>query len=205
MIEALGALAMATLLLLGSPGPATLSLAAVGATAGVRKGIPFLAGILAGLLVCIAAAGYGIAVLFESYPELAFGVQFIGAIYLSWIAYKIGSAPRLSDTDPDSSAVLGFRDGFVVNLFNPKAYIAFFALFGQFLLPLESTTAAFLGTGCVCFGLAMIIDALWLVAGSGLRSLFSHPRYYRVIRITFALAIVVVTGAAIVSGVVNQP
>jgi len=204
MTEALGSLAMATLLLLGSPGPATLSLAAVGATSGVRDGFPFLGGILTGLLVCIAAAGYGIAIVFESYPELSLGVQLIGGAYLLWVAYKIGSAPQLSDADSGSAAALSFRDGFFVNLLNPKAYIAFFALFSQFLLPLGSTTVSFIGTGCVCFGLAVIIDACWLVAGSGLKSVFSHPRYHRAVRVLFALAIVSVTGVAVLSVVSNQ-
>jgi len=200
MIDALGSLVLATLFLLGSPGPAPLSLAAVGATVGVRNGIPFLAGILTGLLVCITAAGFGIAILFESYPEISLGIQLIGGLYLLWIAYKIGSAPQLSGENSDSSQALNFRDGFIVNLFNPKAYIAFFALFSQFLLPLSNATYSFLVTGFVCFVLAVVIDAVWLVAGSGLRSLFSHPRYHRVVRIAFAVAIIVATIVALLSG-----
>lgn len=56
MLESIVSLIAATGLLLGSPGPAPLALAATGATFGIRRGAPFLAGILLGLSVAIIGA-----------------------------------------------------------------------------------------------------------------------------------------------------
>ncbi len=69
MLEALFSLVSVSFLLLGSPGPAPIALAALaasGATFGVRESVPFLTGILAGLLVAIftAAVGLGMSSLF---------------------------------------------------------------------------------------------------------------------------------------------
>jgi len=66
MLEALFSLVSVSFLLLGSPGPAPIALAASGATFGVRESVPFLTGILAGLLVAIftAAVGLGMSSLF---------------------------------------------------------------------------------------------------------------------------------------------
>ena len=199
-MEDLGALVLATLFLLGSPGPAPLSLAAAGATSGVRASLRFLAGILAGITVCIVAAAYGIAAILEIHPTAALVVQTIGAVYLLWIAYRIATAPVLGGTDTNrGKSVLGFRDGFLINLFNPKAYAAFLALFSHFLLPMDSITSSYITTGLVCFILVVIIDVAWLYAGTGMRTLFADPRYFRALRMAFAAAIVVATAIAIAS------
>ena len=48
MIEALLTIAFTTAILLGSPGPAPIALAATGAAQGFTRGLPFLCGILLG-------------------------------------------------------------------------------------------------------------------------------------------------------------
>ena len=68
MTEAVIALTIAATMLLGSPGPATLSLAAVGATFGVYKGLHYLAGILLGLTCAMTGAVFGVATIFVQWP-----------------------------------------------------------------------------------------------------------------------------------------
>lgn len=132
MIEAVSVLVAATFLLLGSPGPAPLALAATGASYGVRRGVPFLAGILAGLSVAIVGAGVGLAALYESFPEVRFTVQLLGGMYILYIAFKIATSPVLDGDAASSPEAPTFIDGFVLNLLNPKAYAAFFAIFRSF-------------------------------------------------------------------------
>lgn len=48
LANALGLLWLAAFPLMGSPGPATLSLAGIGTAYGFRPGLPYLAGIVAG-------------------------------------------------------------------------------------------------------------------------------------------------------------
>ena len=72
MLEAVSSLVVATMLLLGSPGPATLALAATGAVFGFRGGTPFLIGILSGLAVAIVLGSAGIVALFEAFPASRF-------------------------------------------------------------------------------------------------------------------------------------
>ncbi|WP_260865169.1 LysE family translocator [Shewanella sp. KCT] len=136
MLESLVSLIAATGLLLGSPGPAPLALAATGATFGIRRGAPFLAGILLGLSVAIIGASAGLAALFSNFPDLRLTFQLLGGAYIAFIAYKIASAPctQLDNAQQAPS----FKDGFILNLLNPKAYAAFLAIFSQFLLPLET-------------------------------------------------------------------
>ncbi|RYV02259.1 LysE family translocator [Shewanella sp. OPT22] len=189
MLEAWISLVVTSLLLLGSPGPAPLALAAVGATAGVKKGIPFLMGILSGLVVAITFAAVGLATLFDHYPFAKLVCEVLGAIYILFVAYKIASAPALSNAN--DVEVPDFKDGFILNLLNPKAYAAFLAVFAQFLLPYTTEVTSYLMTAIGCFFVAVFVDSLWLMAGGVLRPFLSDPKKLRVTRITFAVIMVV--------------
>ncbi len=186
MFEAVLSLVAASALLLGSPGPAPLALAATGATFGVRAGLPFLAGILCGLAVAIVGAALGLSALFAAFPKAALAVQIIGACYIVFIAYKIATAAVISAADQEESAP-SFAQGFILNLLNPKAYAAFFAIFSQFLLPLDSSVSSYLMTGVVCFLVALLVDVVWLCLGGVIRPLFAQPKQARLLRVVFAV------------------
>ena len=193
MIEALITLVIATSLLLGSPGPATLSLAAVGATFGISRGLPYLTGILLGLLVAMAGAIFGVAAIFSRWPEVRMATQLLGAAYLFYVSYRIATAPVLLSDDDEQANMPRLRDGFILNILNPKAYAALFALFSQFLVPLESVRAQYAVSFAVIFTIAVIVDTIWLIIGSGIRSIFANPRSARAVRVLFALSIVMAT------------
>ena len=190
MPEAIISLVTASALLLGSPGPATLGLAGVGAVFGVRDGLRFLAGILTGLGAVILGASLGLAALFSAFPSARITVQVIGGLYICYIAFKVATAPHATDSATVSQSRPGFRDGFLVNLLNPKAYAVLLALFSQFLLPLTSSAGAYAATALVCFAIGIIVDIIWLGFGSMLRPLFKQPRPARVLRVLFAVLMV---------------
>ncbi|MCO7223579.1 LysE family translocator [Pleionea sp. CnH1-48] len=198
MFDALLALCITTGLLLGTPGPATLSLAATGATFGIKRGAPFLIGILTGLLFVIIGASLGVLSLFEWYPSLRTAMQWLGAGYIVYIAYRVATAPVI-DTNSEEAVAPSALDGFILNLLNPKAYAAFFAIFSQFTLPYSSASVSFLVTALVCLGIATLVDMIWLGAGSWLRPLFAHPTYAKRLRYFFALLMVLSVGYTLAS------
>ena len=198
MIEALASLLLATLMLMGSPGPATLSLAAAGATVGFRRGLPFLSGILTGLAVVISGAALGLATLFENFPQLRIVVQGLGTVYICYLAYKIAVAPVLSEQEQANSKQPAFVDGFLINLLNAKAYAVFLAVFSQFLLPGETPLYAYGLTGLVCFGMGITVNISWLWFGSIISPLFREPRQARLLRTVFAVLMVAAVVAVII-------
>jgi threonine/homoserine/homoserine lactone efflux protein len=199
LTEALIALSIAAGVLLGSPGPATLSLAAVGATSGVSKGLPYLAGILVGLACAMAGAVVGVAAIFVQWPQARIIVQILGALYLAYIAYRIAFAPITNDNNKGESTAPGFRDGVVLNILNPKLYAGFFVLFSQFLLPLPNAAAQYATTAAVMFVIGIVVDSIWLGIGSSIQALFAHPRYARSVRVLFGLSILVATAWALLA------
>ncbi|MFD2166474.1 LysE family translocator [Thalassotalea euphylliae] len=197
MIEALLTLITATALLLGSPGPAPLALAATGATFGIKRGTPFLFGILLGLACAIVGASAGLAALFAAFPQVRLACQIIGATYMVYVAYKIASAPVNSNVEADRAP--SFKDGFILNLLNPKAYAAFLALFSQYLLPFDSSLFGYFATGIICFLVATVVDIVWLCLGSTLRPIFTKPKQAKIVRCTFAIVMVIAVLYALLS------
>ncbi|RLV60920.1 LysE family translocator [Parashewanella curva] len=194
MLESWITLVLTTAAFLGSPGPAPLALAAVGASSGFKRGLPFLAGILSGIAVAITIAAVGLAALFETFPKVRIVCQLIATGYILFVAYKIATAKGgvgQRDEAPD------FKDGFLLNLFNPKVYAAFLALFSQFLLPVDNVVLSYVLTGLTGFVVACIVDVIWLGAGGLLKPVFATPKRARFIRIVFAVLLVVSVAAAL--------
>ena len=184
MIEAIITLALTTALLLGSPGPAPLALAGVGASFGFKQGLGFLAGILLGLLVAISLVALGLGSLFEQFPTVKLICQVIATAYLIYVAYKIAS--NTSGIEQRAGAAPSFKDGFILNLINPKVYAAFLAIFSNFMVPATSPVYSAMITVMVSFIVAIIVDGLWMVIGSKLRPFFAKPEQAKWLRIGFS-------------------
>lgn len=193
MVESLTTLIVVTALLLGSPGPAPLALAATGAVYGIRQGIPFLAGILVGLAVAATGAAVGAASLLAAAPQLSLAVRLAGGGYILYIAWRIASGPVALAEDEIDRTRPKFRDGFILNLLNPKAYAALFAIYSQFSLPLPAAGARYVATALVCLAVAAVVDAIWLAAGGAIRPVFAEPRQARALRVAFGVAMAGVT------------
>jgi threonine/homoserine/homoserine lactone efflux protein len=142
--------------------------------------------------VVIVAASTGFAVILSSVPELKLTVQVIGAIYIGYVAWKIASASI--NTAEINTECPNLIDGFILNILNPKAYAAFFALFSQFLLPVENTVLSYIITGGTAFIVAVVVDTAWVLLGGGLKRIFEKPIAARVLRISFALSMLCAVG-----------
>ena len=109
--------------------------------------------------------------------------------YLLYVAWKIATAPMINSDDQATGAP-AYRDGFILNLLNPKAYAAFLALFAQFTLPETAGINGTLLTAMLIFTMVVIVDIIWLGFGGMIRPLFHSPTLHRKIRIGFALLMV---------------
>lgn len=127
----------AALVLLLIPGPAVLYVVGRSAAQGRMAGLVSVLGIHAATCIHVLAAALGLSVLLMS-SAIAFGiVKYAGAAYLIWLGLrKIFGPAEVAGANGDlprySHARL-FRDGFVVNLLNPKTALFFFAFLPQFV------------------------------------------------------------------------
>lgn len=181
--------------LAGSPGPNTLSLAAVGAAFGHRRGLGYMMGLNLGMVAVILLVGSGIAGLLFVIPGAAPVVTVLAAAYFVYLAYRIATAPPLQDNDSDREPPSWVAAVFV-SLANPKAYAAMAAMFSGFVLVETDGFGDATVKAVVLVGVIAVVNIVWLLAGSALTPLFRSPRSSRVINVIFAAALLISVAAA---------
>ena len=87
---------LAGVALAGSPGPATLSLAAAGAAFGVRRALAYMAGLVIGLIAVMGITASGVVGLLLALPGAAPVVTLLAAGYFIYLAFKIATALRFA-------------------------------------------------------------------------------------------------------------
>lgn len=194
---------LAGLALTGSPGPANLSLAAMGAAFGARRSLAYQAGAVFGMLAIMLATASGVAALLLALPgvrEVAIG---LAAAYILWLAWKIGSAPpRTAGAAAPGAAATGgrppsFLGGLLLQLANPKAYAAMAALFSGFVLQEDDPLLDAALKVASLLAVIALVTTLWLHLGAALGRLAGRPRLQRAINLAFALSLVAATLLAV--------
>jgi threonine/homoserine/homoserine lactone efflux protein len=181
----IGLFAVSATLLLLTPGPAVLYIVSRSIEQGRIAGLVSAFGITTGTLVHVLASTLGLSALLAS-SALAFAlVKYAGAGYLIYM----GVRRILSRTDtaapqlklPRRSLGRLYREGFVVNLLNPKTGLFFLAFLPQFVDPSRGAVAfqiAFLGLLFTLMGLTS--DGLYaLVTGTAGRWVKRRGHYSR--------------------------
>ena len=104
---------------------------------GPRNGISASLGIAGGSLVHLGFVALGVAVILAQNPLLFDLIRYVGAGYLIWTAYTTLTSPLtvLNHDDAQRSTFAAFRDGVLVNLFNPKIIVFMFAFLPPFIRP----------------------------------------------------------------------
>lgn len=187
---------LAGLALTGSPGPATLGLAAAGAAFGIRRSLALFIGILVGVLVVMMVTATGLTGLVLAQPGLGPAVGILAAGYMLYLAYRIATAPL-----PSESAEPVHPPGFVPGLFlgfgNPKAYAAMAALYSGFVLVRDRPIADVAAKTIILVVVMIILDCIWLLVGSALTRAFRQPIMGRAINIAFAILLIASVGLAL--------
>jgi threonine/homoserine/homoserine lactone efflux protein len=178
------ALVLTALAIMGSPGPATVSLTAAGSAYGVRRSLPYLAGIVVGTWLVLALVATGVTTLLLALPGLHPVLLGASAAYILWLAWHLARAPAARDGD---APVPSARGGLLLGVANPKAWVAIAAVFaGSSLAPLEKTP--------VLAAIVVAVNATWLAAGASLAPLLRS----RAANVGLALLLVVATAVAVV-------
>jgi threonine/homoserine/homoserine lactone efflux protein len=178
----LGLFVVAAVVLLVTPGPAVLYIVARAIEQGRLAGLVSILGVHAATLVHVAAAAAGLSAILAS-SALAFSVvKYAGAAYLIWIGLRKlfgrSEAPDLSAL-PRHDARRLLRDGFLVNLLNPKTALFFLAFLPQFVEVERGHVAmqmAFLGLIFTLLGL--VTDGAYALAAGTAGGWLKRSRGY---------------------------
>jgi threonine/homoserine/homoserine lactone efflux protein len=183
--DALIALIVAGLVLAGSPGPNTMSLAAAGAAFGARRSIAYMAGLALGMLAVMVIVASGVVAMLLAVPGIAPVATVAALLYFVYLAWKIAKAPPLSEAGPERPAP-SLADGLLLSLVNPKGYAAMLALFASHTLVAASLVHDAASKIAVTI-VIIFVNVVWLYVGAALARTFRSPRANRIINVSFAV------------------
>jgi threonine/homoserine/homoserine lactone efflux protein len=191
MWRSLLTLIVASGVIMGSPGPSTMSVTAVGAAFGVRRSLMYTGGLIVGTTAVLFAVAVGVVSLLLSIPHGAPVLAAVSSVYMLYLAWKIATAPPLTNHDPGDYP--SFSGGLLLAIANPKAYLAIAAVFaGSTVAPNDEAldTAIKLVSLVV---MIVLIHVSWLLAGASLSQTLRGPATARIVNLALAVALIVVT------------
>jgi threonine/homoserine/homoserine lactone efflux protein len=195
MIEQALRLVATSLAIMGTPGPATISLVAAGSAHGVRRALPYLAGIVVGTAIVLAAVAGGITAALLAVPALRPVLLTVSVVYILWLAWHVATAPPLGEgraaAPPPSLA-----GGALLGVANPKAWVAIAAVFASARLARGAGADAASKVAVLCL-MIVVINATWLAAGASLTPLLRDPRRSRIVNVSLAALLVAATAVVI--------
>jgi threonine/homoserine/homoserine lactone efflux protein len=180
--------AVASFVLIVVPGPGVLFVVGRALAHGRRTAIATAAGHAAGNYAVAAGVAVGLGALLERSAQAFVAIKLAGAVYLVWLGVQaIRHRGSLADAmSPDAgrrAGRLALRDGFVVGVTNPKAFILFGAILPQFVnRGAGHVPAQMLLLALVSVSIGVVSDSTWGLAASGVRSWFARsPRRFALV------------------------
>ena len=106
-------------------------------TNGKKYGLATVAGLISGCLVHTTLVAFGVSAIIKANDSLFFIIKLFGALYLLFLAYKVFKSDDKislnSKSVPKKGVFKLFKQGFIMNVLNPKVSIFFLAFFPGFL------------------------------------------------------------------------
>ena len=174
---------LASLVLIVVPGPGVLFVVGRALAHGRRTALATALGHAAGNYVVAACVAVGLGALLQRSVEAFVIVKIAGALYLIWlgvhaIRHRKSLADAMALATPPREGWRAARDGAVVGLTNPKAYILFGAILPQFVNRAAGhVPAQMLVLALVSVAIGAISDCSWGFAASAVRTWFARsPR-----------------------------
>jgi threonine/homoserine/homoserine lactone efflux protein len=167
----------ATATLAFSPGPDNIFVLIQSAAYGKTSGMAVVFGLMTGCLVHTTLVAFGLSAFIQSNEVFFLILKGFGAFYMIYLAVKVYQSKErfdaLSIKVPPQNSVQLFRQGFIMNVLNPKVSIFFLAFFPAFLFS-DSLTLfeQFYALGFLFIATSFIVFSLFVVLSEFFSKLF---------------------------------
>jgi threonine/homoserine/homoserine lactone efflux protein len=174
-----------------SAGPNNLMCASSGAACGIRKTIPFIAGLNTNIAFYSLLAGMGFGTLISRYPAVLIIIKYAGAAYILYLAWSFIS-PGLKARTEVSGLRPGFWQGVIVNALNPKCFTAILLMYASFYNPDSSSTLQISTLTVWIVLLSVASHFTWASMGAFILAGLKSEKLFRIQQYTFAGVLVAV-------------
>ncbi len=177
------AFGVAAFIIIAIPGPSVLFVIGRALAYGRSVALLSVLGNSLGLLTVMTLVALGLGPVVAESALVFTTIKLAGAAYMVWLgvqAFRHRRAIRVADGelgdlgDPTMRWQQAVRQGFVVGVSNPKAFMMFAAVLPQFVEPaMGHVTAQMFVLGLLAFLIGLLSDGLWGFLASQLRSWFN--------------------------------
>jgi threonine/homoserine/homoserine lactone efflux protein len=174
---------IAAFILIAIPGPSVVFTIGRALAYGRAVALATVVGNSLGLLVIVGFVALGLGVVVQESIEVYTVLKLLGAVYLVWLGVQ--AIRHRHDFHLDAAAAVGprvsftraMRQGFVVGVTNPKAFMILGAVLPQFVdRGVGNVQAQMLLLGLLAFTIGLLSDSLWALIASQLRTWFARSR-----------------------------
>ncbi len=169
-----------------TPGPNNIMLTASGANFGFRRTIPHILGVECGLLFMFGLSGFGLGVLFASFPLLQTILKYISISYLFYLSARIAMSKRGDGQTPGSQPLKMYQAA-LFQLVNPKVFLMALTAMSTFSLSggeyCRSVLLIILIFGLVC----MPAVSVWAGFGTIIGRFLKNERSFRIFNIAMGI------------------
>src|SRR3954451_3402914 len=184
--EHLLAFGVAALVLIAIPGPSVVFVIGRALSYGRAVALATVLGNSLGLLAIVVLVAGGLGVVVQESIAVFTVLKLLGAAYLLYLGVQAIRHRRRFDVAGVGvpvaalSRVRALRQGFVVGVSNPKAFMIFAAVLPQFVDRGQGhVRGQMLVLGLLAFGIGLVSDSVWAVLASQLRQWFSASQRRR--------------------------
>lgn len=165
-----------------SPGPDNMTIVARTITHGAASGLAYGAGTVAGILIFLTLAAFGLSILAAEMGTVMAVLRYGGAAYLIWMGFKLWTAePVVPDLQPMNgrhSLLSIFATGTALNLGNPKMPLFYVALLPN-VVGASLTVDHLLALASVIVVVEGVVIGAHVVLAVRARKLLREPRIVR--------------------------
>jgi threonine/homoserine/homoserine lactone efflux protein len=167
-----------------TPGPANLFAIATGVQRGKGAALLGVAGMNSASLVWFGAAALGLGALIIAFPKAFHVLALAGAAYLAWLGIKSilsGLKGAEGEGGPRQFRMgrSAFRDGFAVQIANPKILLFFTAVLPPFIDVRRPLVPQLVLFACATIGMDLISMSAYGLGGAALSSRMNEPGFRR--------------------------
>ena len=169
-----------------SPGPDNIFVLIQSITNGVKYGLATVFGLISGCIIHTTLVAFGVSAIIKENEQLFFALKVFGAGYLVFLAYKVYKSSSKIDLSANNKSEKStgqlFKQGFIMNVLNPKVSIFFLAFFPAFLFSETLTTVVqFFILGLVFMAVSLIIFSLIAISAGQIANYLRNDKKIGVI------------------------
>ncbi len=186
-----------------TPGPANLFAIATGMQKGKGAALAGVAGMNTATLVWFACSALGLGALIIAFPKAFHVLAWAGAAYLVWLGLKSlwsGLKDRGGEGDGAHRTFRmgrsAFRDGFAVQIANPKILLFFTAVLPPFIDIRRPLAPQLLMFAAATIGMDLISMSSYGLGGAALSSRMNEPGFRKGFAIV--VGVLLITAAALI-------